>query len=198
MSRLLIIISLFYSTQLMARVQCSKGVQFPSYVDVVMDSQQKVRLDLNGVGLRKFFVFNAFYAGLYLQSPSQNGVEILNSDEIKVGIIHALVNIDKKQLTKMWNDEYTRLCGSPQSCNQMRPYHNKLLSYARDVKAGERLYLVAFADRFEFEINNKEFFDPVYSPEYSRLLQNSMFGPDAANAELKKGLLGQKKICKEV
>lgn len=197
MSKLLVVISLFFSAQAFAKVTCKKGVQFESSMSITKNNGKDVTLDLNGVGLKKALFLDVFYAALYLdKSLGQSADVIINSNEHKVGIVHTLRKLSRQQLVDIFDDEFERLCGTPKSCKRMRPHHEQFISYIRDLKKNERLYMVTFPDRFEVEINQNETFQPIRSPEYSRLLQNLLFGPDAADAELKKGLLGQKKICK--
>jgi hypothetical protein len=197
LSKVLLIISLFYSVQSFANVTCGGGVEFSEGLNIQKDNGQSSTLNLNGVGLKKVFLFNVFYAALYLEtSMGKSGASIINSNETKVGIIHTLRGISKKQLIDLWDEEFERLCGDESSCKKMLPHHNRFLSYFRDLKKNERLYLIAFPDRFEVEINKNEGFPAIFSPQYSRLLQNSLFGPNAADARLKKGILGQKKVCK--
>ena len=194
LSKLIIVILLFFSFPTFAKVNCGGGVQFDDTVTIEDDAKTLIDLDLNGVGKKKVLFFNVFYAALYLENMSNKSELIIQSNEHKVGIIHATRNISKSQLTDMFNQEFERLCKD--QCDELRPHHEQLLSYIRNIKKNERLFLINFPDRFELEVNMEETFDPIYSPAYSRLLQNMLFGPDASDPELKKGLLGQKKICK--
>lgn len=195
MSKILLVFSLVFSVQSFAKVSCGSGVEFADSVSIIDDDGQSIDLDLNGVGKKRVLFFNVFFAALYLEQTSQHGEAIIQSNQHKVGIIHATMNIDKDQLVDMWEEEFERLCGEPADCSRLRPHHDQFLSYARDVQKGERLYLITFPDRFEFEVNQSETFPPIMSADYSRLLQSSLIGVDPADAELKKGLLGQKKVC---
>ncbi len=191
MSKILLVISLVFSVQSFAKVKCGKGVEFEEVVTIEKDNGKEIDLDLNGVGLKKVLFFNVFYVALYLEKNiGQSGDVILKSNSHKVGVIHALRNIKKDQLVNEWEKEFERLCGSEKRCKRLRKPHDKFLSYARDVKKGERLFLVSFPHRFEFEVNMNETYPPIYSPEYAKLLQNSLFGPDSADKSLKKGILG--------
>lgn len=196
MKNILILGLLLISNYSTAAVQCPSGVEFADDVVIEGDNNQLVSLDLNGVGLKKVLFFNIFYAAFYLEQTSQDPGIIIPSNQHKVGIIHALRDITQDQLIEQWQQEFERLCGD--RCDALRPYHEQFLSYSRDVDKNERLYLISFSDRFELEINQNEVYPPIYSPEYSRLLQRSLFGPDAADPELKKGILGQKKVCKNI
>ncbi len=193
---ILFFISLLITTPSLAKVVCGNKVEFPKKLTLNV-SQSKKDVLLNGVGLKKVLFINVFYAALYLEKKSSNANQILSSKEIKVGVVHALRNIGKDQLVDQWDDEFERLCGN--ECNKLLPFHKRLMSYARDVKNGERLYLIIFSDRFEFEISGaqgQETFPPIYSAEYGRLMQRVLIGPEAEDKTLEDGLLGKQNICK--
>ncbi len=179
-----------------AKVTCGSGVTFSKKLTINVNKTKK-DIFLNGVGLKKVLVFNIFYAALYLENPTTSASQILNSKEIKIGAVHALRDISKDQLVDQWDKEYERLCG--QNCQKLMPFHEKFLSYARNVKNGERLYLIMFSDRFEFEISGskgQETFPPIRSAEYGRILQRVLIGADAEDKSLENGLLGKQSICK--
>lgn len=181
-----------------AKVMCGGKVEFSDTLSINMGGGKSKALKLNGVGLKKVMVFNIFYAGLYLENLSSNAAQILKSKEVKIGVVHSLRNIDKDQLVDMWDDEFSRLCNN--QCEALRPVHERFLSYARSVKTGERLYLILFPDRFEFEISGhkgQETFPPIYSASYGTLLQRVLIGPDAEDKTLENGLLGKQTVCKK-
>jgi hypothetical protein len=195
LSKVLIVFTLLFSVQSFADVTCEGGITFSDSVRIRVGQGQTVDLNLNGVGLYRVLVFNVFYGALYLQQTSTNGDWIIQSKQYKVGMIHANMNIRKNQMVNLWNDEFDRLCGSPQQCSQMRPAHEEFLGYARDVKEGERMYLIHFPNRFEFETSTGETFPPIYNVEYGQFLQKVLIGPEPTDADLKKGLLGLKQVC---
>jgi len=179
-----------------AKVTCGNNVTFAKKLTINVNKTKK-DVFLNGVGLKKVLFFNVFYAALYLEQPNTSAAQILNSKEIKIGAVHALRDITKDQLVDQWDKEYERLCG--QNCEKLLPFHERFLSYARNVKNGERLYLIMLSDRFEFEIsgtNGQETYPPIRSPEYGQILQRVLIGPDAEDKTLENGLLGKQSVCK--
>jgi hypothetical protein len=184
---------LILTFQANAKVTCNGGVDFQESMTVRTPQNKNVNLYLNGVGLKKVLIVNVFYGALYLENLSQSGSQILGSNQVKLGIIHTLRAISKSQIVNMWDDEFKRLCGN--YCAELQPYHNKFLSYARNTKKGERLYVLFFPDRFVFEVNGNETFEPIKSPRYSNLMQRVLIGPEAEDKSLEDGLLGKKLIC---
>ena len=175
-------------------VKCGGGVEFNKIIEVENGDGIPTLLDLNGIGKKRVLFFNVFYAALYLEETSNDSATILNSDQLKVGMIHATRNITKKQLTDLFNDEFDRLCED--KCDKMRPAHDQFISYIRPINNGERLTLVVMRDRLEMDINGDEFFDPIHDPDYGDFLSRLLIGPDAADADLKKGLLGKLNLCR--
>lgn len=182
----------FISITSHAAVQCEKGVYFNETVGL-NTKNGTINLDLNGIGLKKILFFKIFYGALYLENLSSNPVKIINSDQHKVGVLHVLRNASRKQMVDAWGGEFERLCGN--DCEALRPHHERFISYARDVRKNERLYMVIFPDRFEFQLNNDEFFPAIKSPAYARLMQHSLYGPDAGDKSVADGLLGRKQVC---
>jgi hypothetical protein len=192
---ILVLLSIFFiQLDAEAVVQCTNEVRFSKEVAVRVGPNTSHRLYLNGVGRKRVLGINIFYAALYLQRPSSNAIAILNSNQTKLGIIHTTRNISRRQIVQMWNQEFDRLCGS--DCEALRPFHNRFISYARDVQRNERLYLIILPDRFEFVVNNNEIYDPIYSPEYADLMQRVLIGPDAEDKSMEDGLLGKTQICR--
>ena len=191
------VVVLFISIQGQAQeriVECSKDVKFDEIISVNTSPSESIDLVLNGVGKKRVLFFNVAFGAFYLENQSQDAEAILASDEIKVGIIHTLMGASQSMMVGMWNDEFDRLCHS--RCEELRPYHEKFLSYVRDLEKNERLYLMIFKDRFEFEANNNEFYDPIYSSGYANLIQRVLIGPEASDKKLEKALLGIDKVCK--
>ena len=192
---IVLLLSLLSSVSL-ADLNCPTNIIFEEFVDVKTNAGF-TELSLNGVGLKKIFLFKVFYGALYLQKNSSNGDSIVNSKEIKVFTVHALRNISKKQLVDEWTDEFERLCA--EDCKKLQPFHDQLMSYARDVNKNERFSLAFLPNRLEFIPTGGEDFPPIKSVAYGKLMLKAAVGSDAGDDKLKKGLLGQdSKLCKEI
>jgi hypothetical protein len=72
-----------------------EGVSFPDTL-----AAEGKELKLNGVGLRRKFVFNVYAAGLYVESPAQNAEQLIQSDQIKRVRMSMLRDLDKKTITE--------------------------------------------------------------------------------------------------
>ncbi len=66
-----------------------KGVKFPEYKVIAGK-----KLTLNGVALRKAMIFiKVFAGGLYLEHPTKNAKEAIESEQIKYFDLHYLTNL---------------------------------------------------------------------------------------------------------
>lgn len=57
-------------------------------------------LKLNGMGLRKKFVFKVYVAGLYLENKSSDPAAILKADENRRIVMHMLRSLDRKTMAE--------------------------------------------------------------------------------------------------
>ena len=179
-----------------ADLECPSKVVFADEL-IVKENKKTKSVFLNGVGLKKFLFFNIFYGALYLENPTSDPDDIMDSSELKIITIHALRDVSEEQLADEWDKEYERLCAD--RCEKLRKYHEQFLSYAREVKTHERISLIFFPDRLEFISNTGEKFLPIKSPEYGEIMLMSSIGPDPGDSNLKKGMLGlDSKLCKEI
>ena len=184
-----------------AAVQCTDEVRFDEYQYVELSNGDTAELLLNGVGLREFpiifFNVDVFYAALYLEDLNKDGEKIIDSDQIKRTVVHALRFISKEDLIENWDEEFERLCED--QCDELRPYHEQRLSHVRDVNTNERLFLTHHSDRLElfgeYADGTTEKAEPIMSGDYSDLILRSFIGPEPNNDELKQGMLGNEQIC---
>ncbi len=193
LSQIIFLLSLLTPNSANAVVECTNDVKFSKELGVRAPGGT-IKLLLNGVGRKRVLGFNVFYAGLYLEKPNSNATSILKSSQLKLGIIHTTMNISRRRITQMWDEQFNRLCGD--ECESLKPYHDLFLSYARDVSRNERLYMILYPDRFEFIINNEEVYEPIYSPEYALLMQRVLIGPEADDKDLESALLGKTQVCR--
>lgn len=193
LSQIVFLLSLLAPNSANAVVQCTHDVQFSKELGVRTPGGTK-KLLLNGVGRKRVWGFNVFYAGLYLEKPNSDASSILKSPQLKLGIIHTTMNISRRRITQMWNEQFDRLCGD--ECERLKPYHDLFLSYARNVSRNERLYMILYPNRFEFIINNEEVYEPIYSAEYALLMQRVLIGPEADDKDLESALLGKTPVCR--
>ena len=185
---------LFFSTaHAQEQVFCPGDVAFDTEFTVPTDDGNTRDLQLNGVGLKEVFFVDIFLAAFYLENPTSNPKAILASDEIKVGVVHALRNIGKNLVAGFFDNSFYNLCED--QCAELEPFHEQFVGYLRDLKRGERVYLYRYSDRLEIQINLVESLGPIWSPEYGYLVERMFYGNSPIDQDVKDGILGLAPVC---
>lgn len=79
------------------------GVTMPDQITVAGK-----QLTLNGMGLREATMLkvNVYVAGLYVEQPSSNPAQLINSNETKVIMLTFVRDVDRGDITEAWNDGF--------------------------------------------------------------------------------------------
>src|SRR5260370_11145960 len=100
--------------------------------DTVTISGKQVKL--NGMGLRKKFVFDVYVAGLYVESPSRDAEQILASDQVTRITLFMLRDLSRDRMIEalregfeknakgqmpVWKDRLDQLTGIIRDANQV-------------------------------------------------------------------------------
>ncbi len=164
------------------------GVKFPS-TKIVAGKQ----LTLNGVAYRKAFGFVKVYVvGLYLEKPTGDAQEVIQSDQIKQLHFHYLT---AKATAKKLQDGYLDLM---KKCNPTDLYQRNQKDvdlYAswldKDMKPGLTsisTYIPGKGLSLEYQGEAR---GTIANPEFIRMYYTYNFG-EKANAKIRDGLLGKK------
>lgn len=109
-----------------------KGVTLDDSINV--DGQTLV---LNGVALRKKFVFKVYVAGLYLSNKEKSAEKILGSDTMRRGIMHFLRSVDKEKITEAWYDGLK--ANTPAFSQDLKKQFDLLCSWMENMSDGSKL-----------------------------------------------------------
>lgn len=92
-----------------------ENVKLPDSIQV---GKTEKTLVLNGAGIRTKFIFDIYICGLYLESKTQNPVEILKSMKEKQIVMHFLYDeVSKEKLTSGWTDGFEENHSGEQMAN---------------------------------------------------------------------------------
>lgn len=146
-------------------------------------------LKLNGMGLRRKFVFNVYVAGLYVESPSGDGAAILSKDEIRRVDMVMLRDLDRKSIVDALRMGVEKNAGDRHE--SLKERMEKFAAVIPDLKKGQALtvvYLPGKGTRVEgqgqsYTAEGKEFADALFSV---------WVGKFPVDDGLKKGMLGGK------
>jgi hypothetical protein len=144
-------------------------------------------LVLNGMGLRRKFIFNVYVASLYVEHGSKNGADILKADEVRRVEMKMLRDLDQKSIVEAIKSSFEKNAGANLAGLQERL--NKFVAKIPDVKKGASLvvqYVPGQGTRVEggtdaYTAEGKDFADALFSV---------WIGASPVDDGLKKGMLG--------
>lgn len=146
-------------------------------------------LALNGMGLRRKFIFNVYVASLYVEHASKSGPEILKADEVRRVEMKMLRDLDKKQIVEAIQGGFEKNAGA--NLPALKERLAKFIEKIPDVKKGAALvvqYVPGKGTRVEgandaYVAEGKDFADALFSV---------WIGASPVDDNLKKGMLGGK------
>jgi hypothetical protein len=160
------------------------GVQFPDTATV-----EGKELKLNGVGLRKKFVIKVYAAALYVESPSKNAQQVIESDQVKRVRMSMLRDLDKKTITEAIVDGFKKNAGDKLPALQERL--NTFTAAIPDLKKGDELVLTYAPGKgttIESKAGQKI---SVTGKDFSDALFSVWLGKSPVDESLKDGMLGK-------
>jgi hypothetical protein len=173
-----------------APVQDTAGTM--KVANVTMPTTVKVGdypLVLNGMALRKKYMFKVYVASLYLSAKSNNADEILAADAVRYMVMSFVRSVDKGKLCEAWEEGLEK--NSPAADQKLKDDFKQLCDWMEDIKSGEQMvftYLpgsgtsVGVRGAEKGTIAGKEFADALF---------RCWIGPKPAPGEgFKKDLLG--------
>jgi hypothetical protein len=144
-------------------------------------------LKLNGLGLRKKFMFKVYVGGLYLEVPSKDAVGILASDQARAVRMVFLRDLTREQLVEGFRNGFD---ANAKDRNGQQAAFDRMLALIRDVKQGEALtftYLPGKGTSLQAD-------DRMLGTFEGRAFAEDLFliwlGNAPPTAELKAGMLG--------
>ena len=163
------------------------GVKFATEKEV-----EGKTLKLNGVGYRKAFGFVKVYAvGLYLENPTHDPDQVINSEQIKHMVTYYLTSkATAKKLKAGFIEEITS-CNPPEMVARQQANIDKYASWLdKDMKPGltsVSTYIPGKGLTLEYQGQIK---GTITDPEFARMYYRYNVGPKARKT-VRKGLLGK-------
>jgi hypothetical protein len=179
-----VVLSLTLALPALAKEKEVAGVKFPETSTV-----EGKELKLNGAGLRKKFVFKVYAAGLYLENTTQDGAQVISSDQLKVVRMSMLRDLEKEKITEAISEGVEK-----NNKAQMPALKARLDSFNAaipDLKKGDELTItyvpgkgtrVASSGGKEMSVEGKDFADALFGV---------WLGSNPVDDNLKKGMLGK-------
>lgn len=161
-----------------------QGVSVPDSVTV-----EGKELKLNGMGLRRKFIFNVYVAALYVESKSADGAAILAKDAPRRVDMVMLRDLDRKSIVDALRQGFEKNAGD--KLEGLRERMDKFSAVIPDLKKGQSMtvvYVPGQGTRVEgqgqsYTAEGKEFADALFSVWVGRF---------PVDDGLKKGMLGSR------
>jgi hypothetical protein len=161
-----------------------KGVKMEDSIEV--DGQQLV---LNGMALRKKFIFKVYVAGLYLPKKESDAKKILAADTPRRGVMHFVRDVGAGKINGGWMDGLED--NTPNASAELKKQFKTLCDYMEDIKDGERIaftYTPGKGTNVEVKGKSK---GVIEGKAFSDALFACWIGPDPGPGEsFKEDLLG--------
>jgi hypothetical protein len=142
-----------------------KGVTMPDSIEV-----EGKTLVLNGMALRKKFVFKVYVAGLYLPKKETDGAKILKDDTPRRCVMHWLRDVGAKKINGGWYDGLK--ANTPDASPELKKQFDTMCSWMGDIEDDQLIvftYLpgkgteVSFNGKVKGTIEGKAFADALFA-----------------------------------
>jgi len=161
-----------------------KGIDFPD-TQSIGGKQCK----LNGVGIRKKVIINVYVAGLYLEKPTKNAAQVINSDQAKrVHIEFLYKEVRADQLTEAWDEGLAGNAGSLSPALRAK-FAKFNAMFTESLKKGETMtftYIPGTGTDVTIKGRSK---GVIEGADFMKALFSVWFGPKPPNKGLKTGML---------
>lgn len=162
-----------------------EGVRLPNQVDVA-----GAHLALVGMGIREATALNVdvYVAGLYLESPTRNARQIIESQQKKRLVLSFVRDVDASDIAEAMTDGFRANAGGNLAALQARL--RQMNGWLPSVTDGQRL-VFTYVPGTGLEVQAGGRVKGVIEGEdFARTFFAIWFGPNPPNAGLKRGLLG--------
>jgi hypothetical protein len=180
-----LLIALFTMVPLQADAGRKAGVTMPEQITVAGK-----RLSLNGMGLREATMFkvNVYVAGLYVERPSSNPAELIDSDETKVIVLTFVRDVDRGDITKAWTDGFEHNPVVPHGTVQAEI--DQLNNWMTGMKKGQTMtFTYVPGTGTTVNVAGKRM-GTIQGQDFARSLFAIWLGHKPPSSALRKGLLG--------
>ncbi len=172
------------------------GLTFSIYAGVLkgvkMDDTITVEgktLVLNGMALRKKFIFKVYVAGLYLEQKEKDANKILKEDKMRRVIMHFVRSVGKKKIYNGWYEGLED--NTPNYSKELKSKFDKMCDMMEDMKDGGRIVFTYIPGKGTIvEVNGKTK-GTIEGKDFADALFACWIGPEPGPGEgFKEDLLG--------
>ncbi len=149
-------------------------------------------LQLNGIGIRTFTVFNVrgYVAALYLATKTTDAGTALSEPGPKALILQFAREASQTQVHDLYMQSSTQYCADHACTASDRSGFAQLLATAQAVHPGDRTSFIARDASLEVRFDDRRL-ATIAIPGFGRIILDSDLGPTAPSRQLRDGLLGK-------
>ena len=154
-------------------------------------TQSGKALKLVGVGIRKKLIINVYLGALYLETPTQNPENVIQSDQVKrVEMRFLYKEVKPEQLVEAWNEGFQKNSGN--AVSNLREKINTFNGYfTESMLKGDRMSLT-YTPGIGTDISIKgKTRGIIEGNDFMQALFSIWFGANPPSDGLKEGMLGK-------
>jgi len=182
-AQLFLVLVLSVSLVQTASARECEGVTLPNSVQV-----EGTALRLVGMGVREATVLNVnvYVAGLYLENPTRNAQQVINSAQKKQLILRFVRDVDASDIREAMSEGFQHNGNNA----GMRPRVNQLNGMLPSMRDGGRLVFTYIPNTGLQVMVGNRVKGTIPGEDFARTFFSIWFGPNPPNSGLKTGLLG--------
>lgn len=147
------------------------------------------KLALNGMGLRKKFVFKVYVAGLYLEEKTKDAKTVIEKDQVRRVHMRMLRSLDKKQMAEAIETGFQN--NAKDKMPALRERLDKLLKEMVDLREKDDVIITYTPNKgTALSIRGKEG-TFVEGKDFADAMFSVWLGSSPADYDLKEGMLGK-------
>jgi hypothetical protein len=158
------------------------GVRMPDTITV-----EGKTLKLNGMGLRKKVVFKVYVAGLYLETPSNAGLMVISSEQIKRMQLSVLRSLKASQVTEAIVEGFEK--NSRARMGALKERLGKFGAMISDVVEGDQIVMTYLPDKGTAVLVKGTEKGVIEGKDFADALFAVWLGDNPVQEDLKKALL---------
>lgn len=183
LAQMFLVLVLAVSMSQTAHARTCEEVTLPNQVTV-----DGTTLRLVGMGVREATALqvNVYVAGLYLENPTRNATQVIQSNQKKRLILHFVRDVDASDVRDAYRTSLAAALRNP----ALRERVNQLLGYMGAMREGNRMtYTYVPGTGVTVQIGTRVK-GTIPGEDFARAFFSIWFGANPPNSGLKTGLLG--------
>src|SRR5262249_10867151 len=142
---------------------------------------------LNGMAVRRKFVFDVYVAGLYVESPTRDPAQLIASDQVKRMTFFMLQDLGRDKIGEALREGFEK--NAKEQMPVLRDRLDHLMAMVPDAKKGS-IIVITYLPGAGTSLAPSSKRSVIPGKDFADALFSVWLGPQASEDGLKKGLLG--------